>query len=244
MHFRFTQKSPKNLPKLELKINNVPIEQVRTFDSLGLVISDTLSWKDHVDKISLKISKVLGVMRIIKRLVNSSILLKIYNALILSRIHYAILCWGYEHKRIFILQKKAVRIICKSHYNSHTDPLFKSLKLLKVKDIFTISSLKFYYNYVHKNLPTYFHNMFITTNQVHNYATRGAHNIHIPRTRRHKTTKSLRYNIPLIVNDIPLNITSRIQSFSFPTIKQHAKKYLLNDYKLNCTRIQCYSCRV
>ena len=244
MLFRFPQKSPKNLPKLELKINNVPIEQVRTFDFLGLVISDTLSWKDHVNKISLKISKVLGVMRKIKRLVNSSILLKIYNALILSRIHYAILCWGYEHKRIFILQKKAVRIICKSHYNSHTDPLFKSLKLLKVKDIFTISSLKFYYNYVHKNLPTYFHNMFITTNQVHNYATRGAHNIHIPRTRRHKTTKSLRYNIPLIVNDIPLNITSRIQSFSFPTIKQHAKNYLLNNYKLNCTRIHCYSCRI
>ena len=243
MLFRSPQKSPNNLPKLELKINDISIEQVKTFDFLGLVINETLSWNDHVNKISLKITKVIAVMRKIKHLVNSSILLRIYNALILSRIHYAILCWGYEHKRIFILQKKAMRIVCKSPYNSHTDPLFKSLNLLKVKDIFIISSLKFYYNYTHKKLPKYFCNMFRTNNQVHNYPTRSAQDLRTPRTRLHNTTKSLRNSIPKFVNDLPEDVTSKIPSFSFATVKKHAKKYLLDQYQLNCTRIHCYACR-
>ena len=76
MLFRFPQKSKVSMPKLELQINGTSIEQVRTFDFLGLVINDTLSWKDHVNKISLKITKVIAVMRKIKHLVNSSILLK------------------------------------------------------------------------------------------------------------------------------------------------------------------------
>ena len=61
MLFRFPQKSPQNMPKLELNIEGISIEQVKTFDFLGLVISETLSWQEHVSKISLKISKVIGV---------------------------------------------------------------------------------------------------------------------------------------------------------------------------------------
>ena len=156
MLFRYPQKSPHSIQKLDLEIDGTSIEQVKTFDFLGLVISETLSWKEHVNKISLKISKVIAVMRKIKYTVNSNILLKIYNSLILSRIHYGILCWGYEHKRIFILQKKAIRIVHKSKYNSHTDPIFKSLNQLKTRDIFTIQSLKFYHRFCHNNLPSYF----------------------------------------------------------------------------------------
>ena len=163
MLFRYPQKSAAMMPKLMLQINGTPIEQVRTFDFLGLVINDTLSWKDHVNKISFKITKVIAVMRKIKHLVNSSILLKIYNSLILSRIHYAILCWGYDHKCIFTLQKKAIRLICKSRYNAHTDPLYKSINQLKVKDIFVLQSIKFYYNYLHKNLPGYFKTCFLVS---------------------------------------------------------------------------------
>ena len=243
MLFRFPQKSKVSMPKLELQINGTSIEQVRTFDFLGLVINDTLSWKDHVNKISLKITKVIAVMRKIKHLVNSSILLKIYNSLILSRIHYGILCWGYEHKRIFTLQKKAIRVICKSRYNAHTDPLYKSLNLLKVKDIFVMQSVKFYYNHTHNNLPGYFNNMFSSTNQFHNYPTRNCQNIHIPRTRRHKTSKSLRYTTPRIVNNLPDAVRNKIQSYSFPTVKLHAKKHLLDSYQSHCTRAHCYVCQ-
>ena len=34
------------------------------------------------------------------------------------------------------MQKKAIRIIAGGKYNEHTNPLFKDLKILKLKDIY------------------------------------------------------------------------------------------------------------
>ena len=62
----------------------------------------------------------------------------IYNALILPRINYGLLVWGYENEKIFKLQKKAIRLISLAKYNAHTEPLFKTLNLLKINDIFTL----------------------------------------------------------------------------------------------------------
>ena len=49
--------------------------------------------------------------------------------------------------RLDKLQKRAVRIITRSKYNSHTDPLFRKLNLLKAKDLFELNVLKLFYKY-------------------------------------------------------------------------------------------------
>ena len=41
-------------------------------------------------------------------------------------------------------------------YNSHTEPLFKKLHMLKVEDIFKLIQLKFFYKFINKDLPDYF----------------------------------------------------------------------------------------
>ena len=215
MIFRYPQQSPQSLPVLNLTINTSPIERVDHFDFLGLTINETLSWKQHVNKVCIQITKVIAMMRKLKHITNKSILLKVYNALILSRINYAILCWGYEHKRISILQKKAIRIITKSKYNAHTDPIFKHLNLLKVKDVFILQSLKFYYRYKNEKLPRYFNNMFLHVRDIHNHDTRNSQYMHIPRTRRSKTNKSARYSIPGIINNFPSTIKERTSTHSF-----------------------------
>ena len=87
--------------------------------------------------------------------------------------HYGMLLWGYQCDRITKLQKKAVRKVTNSKYNAHTDPLFKSLNLLKVTDIAVLYQLKFYHKYINNELPEYFQkiNYFINRN-VHGYGTR------------------------------------------------------------------------
>ena len=163
-------------------MNNVDIERVNTFDFLGLTISETLEWSEHINKISKKISKVLGVMSRIKRYISGYILRMIYNSLILPHLYYSILAWGFNSSRIFKLQKRAVRTICKAKYNAHTDPLFKNQVLLKIQDIFTLQCTKFYYKYIKGDLPLYFQNFFLHNSDVHGYATRNreqlrAHNV-------------------------------------------------------------------
>ena len=52
------------------------------------------------------------------------------------------------------LQKKAIRVVSLSDYLSHTDPIFKELKLLTLEDMFTLQKFKFLHKLAHNTLPT------------------------------------------------------------------------------------------
>ena len=128
-----------------LEINNTKLECVNRFNFLGLEINAQLTWEDHVNKISNKIVKTLGIINELKYVFPQSALVLLYYSLILPHINYCILAWGTNTKRVFKLQKRAVRIITRSHYLSHTDPIFLHLKLLKVIDLYKNFQLKFYF---------------------------------------------------------------------------------------------------
>ena len=121
-----------------------------------------------------------------------------------------------------------------------------NIKLLKVKDIFIIQSLKFYYKYANKKLPGYFthQRMFNQVNEIHEHNTRTSQSIaiYIPRTRRNKTSKSTRYSIPEIMNNFPIFIREKIRTHSFDTIKSHAKKFIIDAYQTQCSLTNCYIC--
>ena len=119
-----------------------------------------MNWNSHSSKISNKISRTLGVMNRLKHYLPFSALKLMYSSLILSHLQFAITSWGFEWERLSKLQKPAIRIMTNSKYNAHTDPLFKSLKLLKIKDIFDVQCMKFWYKFVNNNVPTYFASMF------------------------------------------------------------------------------------
>ena len=66
MVFHTSQKDIKDyIPKL--KIGGGDIERVENFNFLGLKLNEKMSWKPHVDMISNKISKYIGVLNRLKR---------------------------------------------------------------------------------------------------------------------------------------------------------------------------------
>ena len=73
-----------------------------------------------------------------------------YNYFILSSLNYGILVWSFNTDRLFKLLKRAVRVISKSKFNAHTDPLFQNLQILKIEDLHKLNILKFYYKLIHK----------------------------------------------------------------------------------------------
>ena len=90
----------------------------------------------------------------------------------LPRFNYGILAWVYDTTRIFKLQKKSLRAISSAKYIAHTDPLFKSLALLKVEHIHKVQ-LKFFYKLVQNHLPLYFNTFSVTQlGTVHDHVTR------------------------------------------------------------------------
>ena len=61
------QRTNKNIQTLTLKIDNINIEQVKTFYFLGFIIDTNLNWKRHTEKISNACSKKTGILNTLKR---------------------------------------------------------------------------------------------------------------------------------------------------------------------------------
>ena len=142
----------KKIIELEIIIDGNKIDCVNNFNFLGLIINKHLNWNNHIDHISLKISRVIGILTRLRHTVPIDVLLLLYNSLVLPHINYSLLVWGHNPFRITKLQKKCLRIITSSKIFAHCDPIFKNLRLLKTEDIFKIKQLKFYYKYAKQSL--------------------------------------------------------------------------------------------
>jgi hypothetical protein len=233
----------KKVDPLQLVINNTNIERVSEFDFLGITLDENLNWKGHLNKISNSISKSMGILNRIKRFMPLKTKTLIYNSLILPRLNYGILAWGYQCERVIKLQKKSIRILSLSKYNAHTEPLFKELKLLKVNDILRLQELKFTYKYKNNKLPYYLQNLPLHPNtDTHNYETRTQHNIYHPKTLHEYAKKCIRFNVPKVINGSPAEILIKVSTHSLQGFSGYIKQYILKSYQENCTIQHCYIC--
>src|SRR5688572_7885558 len=74
-------------------------------------------------------------------------------------------------RRLFLLQKRAVRIIEGVPRCVHSGPLFTDLKLLKLEQIRTLQIGLFMYRYEHGLLPACFKGFFHLRSDVHTHYT-------------------------------------------------------------------------
>ena len=80
------------LPLLQIAGTN--IEFVDNFNFLGLTINTHLNWTSHINTLSAKISKTIGILNSLKHFLPTDILRTIYNSLIVCHLNYGILLWG------------------------------------------------------------------------------------------------------------------------------------------------------
>ena len=96
-----------------LKINDKLIERVTQFNFLGLILESNMSWNLHINHISLKISKAIGILYRLKTIYPQLVLQTLYNTLILPYFNYCILAWGAtisEGNPLHLLQKESFEI--------------------------------------------------------------------------------------------------------------------------------------
>ena len=73
-----------------------------------------------------------------------------------------------------MLQKRAVRIISKAQFNAHTEPLFKKLNILRIKDTLTHQLSTLMWEYDKGLLPVCFADYFQKVSSMHSHNTRFA----------------------------------------------------------------------
>ena len=240
---------------IEISINDVNLNRVgngcneKFVKFLGIHLDDSLSWKYHIDYICNKISRTLFALRQTRNILSTPSMLMLYNALIHPYISYGILAWGNASQtmlnRILLLQKRALRLIHKRPYNSHTDPLFSRSNVLKVQDSYEFAVRTFMYDYEHNNLPLSYHGMFRLNCELQNrHQTRQCDQYYIPKATSKFVGIMPLYKYPQIFNTVKkesVQIECRKNVF-----KRKQKDLLIAKYlvKKVCFNPICSDCHI
>ena len=230
----------------DLQINGNKIERVTEFNFLGLVLQSNLSWNKHINHISLKVSKAIGIIYRLKSVYPLAVLLTLYNTLVLPYFNYCILLWGSkikENHQLYLLQKKAVRIITHSNYITHTEPLCKQYGIIKLTDMFSLAIWKFYYKLMNNQLPTYFSQMKPVLHKIcTRYEVRNPM-FHLPDIRHSFGEQSIGYCLIKQLNAEESSLTTdMVLTESFLIYKVHIKRAVIDGYSDHCEIDNCYVC--
>jgi hypothetical protein len=206
---------------LNLNIGPDNIERKDNVKFLGIYIDENLNWQHHINACKSKLSNALYVIKNVKQNINTDCLKTIYYALVYSHLAYGVILWGSTYdvhlNKLVIMQTKIIRAISNVTYNEHTQPLFQSLKLLKLQEIYTMEIAKFMYKYTTRDIVEPLSNIYTVTNRVHYHDTRQTEHIRPTISRLNSSTQSILYKGPMIWNSIPSEIKeiNNIQSFSY-----------------------------
>ena len=203
---------------ISIKIGRKDLTKAKYVKFLGLLLDESLSWKFHLSELSKKLARTCGIFFKIRSLLPINTLILVYNALFLPFLQYGIIVWGQTFtsylEPLVLIQKKIVRAIAHQYPLSHTLPIFKSLKLLQLYDIFRIKLLCFVYESINKLNPYCFHDFFLLNSDVHGYFTRQSNRGDVFRSFQYGL-KSIRYMGAKTWNELPEIPKNSTSKFSF-----------------------------
>ena len=234
---------------ITLKINKKAISEKDSVKYLGIMIDSGLTWKTHIETLTKKISRTLGILYKIRPCANIDILKTLYYSLIYSHLNYAIEVWGSADtshlNKLLILQKRTVRMITLSDKRQGdysflpSSPLFRKLDFLQVQDVFKLRVAKFIFNCLNRNNPEIFQSWFLLTSIIHNHNTRSKYvnieNSSMTRTLFIPAARTTHYGLKLIKvlgakiwNNLPSLL--RVVDVTLSTFNRGIKKHLIEQY--------------
>lgn len=137
-------------------INNIPIDSVSTFKYLGIKFNSSLTWNDHIEHITSKSLKKLGLLKRRLHLATRDTRLLAYNSLIRPSLEYASIIWHPYHvtwtNHLEAVQNKAARFILSSYSRFQSVTKLKdSLKMPSLAMRRTYARLAFFHTIFHSN---------------------------------------------------------------------------------------------
>ena len=146
-------------------------------------------------------------------------------------LQYCNLVWSNTYQtimsRLQTLQKRIIRAINKSRFPAHTNPIFKSLYLLKLEDIRKLQISQFMFSIRNKLTPIGFQVMFTLNSQIHRYNTRTSKSFHLPHIRTKLRQFSIKYQGPMILNSLDSDIK---EAYTYSSFSKKLKSHLISKY--------------
>ena len=142
--------------------------------------------------------------------------------------NYCLEVWGkcsnYIFSTIFILQKRAIRIINNSPWRAPSQPIFDELKILPLGKVYIYKMGIVMYKYDKNILPRIFDDILKKTSQIHSYNTRQP--FYVPLITNSKRQTTIRYQGPIIGNYLFCRPNMMENSWALVTFKKRLRRYL------------------
>ena len=123
-----------------LLMNGQPVTQETTTKFLGIILDSRLTFAQHIHYIRNKSSKNIGILSKLRKVLPTSTLVQLYNALILPYLQYCLEIWGSAPdthiNSLLKLQKQCCRIVTSSPPATPSQPLFDRLKVMPISTLF------------------------------------------------------------------------------------------------------------
>ena len=144
MHIFHAKNKP--IHPITILINNKAIEEAEHVKYLGIIIDSQLTFRLHIEEVSKKISRSIGVLYKLRPYVTQKILVNVYYAIIYPFLLYGIELWGNTCMSyltpLFLLQKKFVRMATHNdNFEKEPGPLAHSFPLFHTLNIMTVFAL-------------------------------------------------------------------------------------------------------
>ena len=218
-HYIFFERGISKAQAIDLKIDNEFIDKVDKTKFLGVIIDSKLNWKSHISMIENKLCKSVGMVIKARQYLNMGALCTLYYSFIYPYLSYCNHVWGCAYatnlKRLFILQKKALRIMYGKNRSEPTDYMFSDLKIIKFPCINSYLIGNFMFKVYKGDVPDVISDFFCINNSVHKYFTRQNEHIHVHSAKSRLSQLSIRYKGAVIWNSILLKINPNLSDFTF-----------------------------
>ena len=157
---------------------------------LGILIDSQLNFSYHINSISNKLGRAIGMLSKIRHYVTKDTLRSIYFGIFSSVLIYGSQIWGLRRSNHFIrlerLQNKAIKIINFANFYDPILPLYKESKILKLSDNIKLLNFLYVLDDINHNMPPALENTFqLDIN----------HNCKFSSSRDYLTRKSVQHNV-------------------------------------------------
>ena len=218
----FQPKKTKYEQEVTIKINNQSLSKVSSTKFLGYVIDEDMCWKQHIQYISKKLSKSIGILKKARRTLNSATLIQIYYSFLYPYYSAGITLWGKTNKSLIkpleLIQKKTVRLIFNKKSRTPSSPLFVKAQILPLEHIYLLSTLACMFKIHHNKLPSIIQNKFAKRYNISTQKkTRQINFYEVPNFKTTFAERSIFYQGPKEINHIftttKIDINTSIHKF-------------------------------
>ena len=164
--------------EFKIKINGKKLIPSKYVKYLGVLIDSHLSWTHHINLLSSKLSRAIGMLARIRHYVSEGTLRSIYFGIFASLLSYGSQIFGQINNKHFhrleILQNKAIRLMKFANFRATANPIYKEIKILKITDYVKLQNFLLVLSDVKGQLPTALSNTFKLAQHAHKYNTRSS----------------------------------------------------------------------